>query len=110
MELPVQFGNKVKILIHESYVLSATPEDVIPNNKKWTYNLEQNGYVIRAYVAYIIVVIREKLMDIASLMEEVPGTSSYAIDSTLWFNKVISYSGNTDVDHISEEILSRFNG
>jgi hypothetical protein len=42
MELPVQFGNKVKILIHESYVLSATPEDVIPNNKKWTYNLEQN--------------------------------------------------------------------
>jgi hypothetical protein len=42
-----------------------------------------NGYVIRAYVAYIIVVIREKLMDIASLMEEVPGTSSYAIDSTL---------------------------
>jgi hypothetical protein len=64
----------------------------------------------RVYVAYTIVAIREQLMGIASLMEEIRGSCSYAIDSTYSFTKAISYSGNTCVYHISEEVLSSFNG
>jgi hypothetical protein len=66
--------------------------------------------VIRVYLGYNILPTEKQFIRIASLIKEISGKNASAIDITHYNNKAILYSGNNDIDHISEEVLNSLDG
>jgi hypothetical protein len=48
----------------------------------------------------------QELMGIASLIKKMLGKTTPVIDSTYGINKTVLCSGNSDVDHVSDEVLN----
>jgi hypothetical protein len=61
--------------------------------------------VIYGFLVYNIIGIQKQLTGIASLSKGMSGKNSPIIDSTNCINKAVLYSGNNNVDYISEGVL-----
>jgi hypothetical protein len=76
---------------------------VFANNSKIWRLTTIKGHVIDAYLSYNIVVIN-KVMDIASLIKEIPVKNASVIDSTPYINKSSLRSGGSDIQHVKGPI------